>query len=94
MTTTLAAAIRQHLVEYLTQAATLDQFYDWLVGATWDAEQLNDPTAEDLSYAIKLPIAEYSGGLMTEEELRQALSPLVDAGPATVPALRGAAPHA
>jgi hypothetical protein len=69
----LELALREHLADYLAGAVTLDEFKDWLVGATWDVDECGDSTAIELAYEIKLALAEHSGGHATDEELRAAL---------------------
>jgi hypothetical protein len=68
--------LRQHLTEYLDGDASLDDFKDWLVGATWDIDETGDAAAIELTYDIKLALAEHSGGHISENELRTELRPL------------------
>ncbi|MGH2557645.1 MAG: hypothetical protein ACRDJH_01165 [Thermomicrobiales bacterium] len=70
MRSSLERAIRERLAEYLDGERQLDDFKDWLVGATWNVEQSKEPAAVDLTYEIKLLLAEHSGGYLTENELR------------------------
>jgi hypothetical protein len=76
MRASLEHAIRERLAEYLEGERQLDEFKDWLVGATWDVEQSKEPAAIDLTYEIKLLLAEHSGGYLTEDELRAELAPV------------------
>ena len=71
-----ASDLRQHLTEYLHDDVPLDDFKDWLVGATWDIDETGDPAAIELTYDIKLALAEHSGGRISENELRSELQPL------------------
>jgi hypothetical protein len=56
---------------------TLPDFQDWLVGATWDVEEQRKPQAIDMTYEIKLALAEHSRGDISLSEVRQRLSELV-----------------
>ncbi len=71
-----ASDLRQHLTEYLNGDVSLDDFKYWLVGATWDIDETGDPAAIELTYDIKLALAEHSGGHISEDELRSELQPL------------------
>ena len=84
MNTPLELAVRERLVDYLTDETTLDEFKDWLVGATWDVDDLGDPGMMDLVYSIKLLLAEHSSGHRSDEDLRAELLPLVDRYQTTV----------
>lgn len=74
MSTSLEQAIHERLADYLAGVRRLDDFKDWLVGATWNVEQSQEPAAIDLTYEIKLLLAEHSGGYLTEDELRTELA--------------------
>jgi hypothetical protein len=84
MASTLVPQIQDHLARYLANETTLDEFKDWLVGATWDIEQRGDSESEDLTYEIKLRLAEHSGGYCTEDDLRRLLRPLAVPSPMPV----------
>lgn len=71
--TDLESAIRHHLISYLSNAISLDEFTAWLVGTTWNIENKNDPDASHLAYAIELALAEHSSGYLATEELRAEL---------------------
>lgn len=73
----LETAIVAKLARYLAGEESLDGFKDWLVGATWDVEATHDPRAIDVTYEIKLLLAEQSGGDLSEAELRRELQPLL-----------------
>jgi hypothetical protein len=77
--------IRGHLAGYLTGQSSLDEFMDWLVGETWDIEERHDAEAEDLTYEIKLALAEPSDGYITADEAQEARRPLVAVVPAPTP---------
>lgn len=78
MAHSLALEIQERLISHLTGDLTLLEFQDWLVGATWDVEGQNDPKATELTYEIKLALAEHSRGDINEIELRDRLREFVD----------------
>lgn len=73
----IESAIVANLARYLADEVSLDDFKDWVVGATWDIEATDDPRAIDLTYEIKLLLAEQSGGFLSETALRWELQPLL-----------------
>jgi len=77
MMSALTNEIRDHLSRYLAGDATLSEFSGWLSPIVWDIEERHDAEAEELAYAIYLPMAEESGGYITEDRLREALRPLL-----------------
>ena len=87
MQSSLEADIRQRLTSHLAGDVPLDEFKDWLVGATWKLNRAADPAAHQLAYQIKLPLAEHSGGYLTDDELRQALLPHTTSIPSPVQAV-------
>ena len=76
MQSSLGLAIREHLADYVDGEASLLDFKDWLVGATWDVDESGEPEAIDLTYEIKLLLAEQSSEGWPETELRDLLRPL------------------
>lgn len=83
MTSALAAEMRHRLSQYLSHETTLVEFSDWLSPIVWDIEERHDPEAEELAYDIYHPMAEQSGGYITEDDLRHALRPLLHPAPVT-----------
>jgi hypothetical protein len=77
MTDSLAIAIRERVNSFLAGDLTLLQFQDWLVANTWDVEEQGDPHATDLTYEIKLALAEHSRGDISGDELRDRMSKAV-----------------
>ena len=77
MESSLEREIRDHLLDYLNGAATLDQFKDWLISETWSKPEGGDTAAIELSYEVQLELADHSSGLTTEAELREVLGGLV-----------------
>ena len=83
MADSLAIDIRAAVIAFLAGELTLPQFQEWLVATTWDIERRGDPTATDLTYEIKLALAEHSRGDISWNELRDRMSEAVKT---TVPA--------
>jgi hypothetical protein len=73
MTSLQISAIRDRIIALLTGEISLPEFQDWLVGATWDVEALGDSEAIDLSYDVKLALAELSCGDIDLTEFRERL---------------------
>lgn len=65
---------------YLADELSRDELQDWLVPLVWDSAGL-DPQTDDLVNSIQLYLAEFTGGHLTEDELREHLRALL---PATV----------
>ena len=79
----LEKSIRNHLAAYLAGNLSLNELQDWLVGATWNANESASSDAENLAYSIELVLAEYSGGYLTPDQLRSDLHEILksaDAG--------------
>ena len=76
MVSSLEIRIREKLVQYLVQELSIDEFEDWIVQHTWNVHQVDSGTVQDLASAIEARLAEYSGGHITEESLRNQLRPL------------------
>jgi hypothetical protein len=74
MADSLAIAIRERVDAFLAGDLTLPQFQEWLVANTWDVEERGDPHATDLTYEIKLALAEHSRGDISGHELRDRMS--------------------
>ena len=84
MTHSLTLAIYEHIIAYLEGEQSLPEFHDWLVGATWNVEDRGEPQAVDVTYDVKLALAEYSRGDISTPQLRERLSVLVEtASPVT-----------
>jgi hypothetical protein len=73
MADSLAVDIRERVIVFLAGELTLPQFQEWLVANTWDVEQRGDPHATDLTYEIKLALAEHSRGDISPTELHDRL---------------------
>ena len=84
MTSPLALSLHERLADYLAGDSSLDEFKDWLVGATWSIDEAADPAGMQLADEVKLALADESGGFLTEAELREELKPFVTRRHATV----------
>jgi hypothetical protein len=69
----LESAIRNHLAAYLAGELSLDQFTDWFVGASWNIDKSESPSAYELAAGIELALAEASSGLLSREDLQAEL---------------------
>jgi len=77
MSISLDRAIHDHLAAYLAGETSLDEFKDWLVGATWEIAPNDESTTAKLAIRIKHRLAEHSGGYVSDDELKQLLRPYV-----------------
>jgi hypothetical protein len=77
MADSLAIAIREQVTSFLSGNLTLPQFQEWLVANTWDVEEHGDAHATDVTYEIKLALAEHSRGDISGDELRDRMSEAV-----------------
>ena len=73
MADSLAVDIRERVTAYLAGELTRSQFQEWLVANTWDVEQRGDSQATDLTYEIKLALAEHSRGDISRTQLQDRL---------------------
>ena len=73
MQSPLERAMRERLAAYLADETPLDEFKDWLIGATWDIDEVGDPASIDLAYAIKSALAEQSSDIVSETVMRAEL---------------------
>jgi hypothetical protein len=65
--------LRNQLVRFLGNEMSLDDFEDWFVEKSWNAQKDSDLLAQRLAYAIELRLAEYSNDHLSESELRREL---------------------
>lgn len=77
MQSSLDREIRDRLLDYVSGAATLDQFKDWLISVTWDMPEDADTAARELSCEIQLALGDQSSGFTTDSEMREALADLI-----------------
>ena len=78
MRNALDAAIRKKLIAYLAGRVSLTAFHTWFVPATWDTADSAPPPLRDLIYEISLRLAEYTGGYLTENQLREKFKVLIN----------------
>ena len=73
----LDTEIRIRLAQYLNREINLRAFQEWFFSETWDIHNLEPASILDIVYSIKLKLAEYTNGHLTEDGLREALSQYV-----------------
>jgi len=73
MDNSLSLEIAGQLASYLAGATPFDPFQDWLVGTFWRVDESDDTLAADLAYHIFNRVAEYTGGYITEDQLKSVL---------------------
>ena len=61
--------IREHVDQLLADNCSLDEFEDWLVGASWNMHQDADSEVQDLVGFLELHLAEYSAGHLDYSDL-------------------------
>ena len=76
--TPITRAISQELTAYLDGEQTLGEFSEWFYPETWNIHQWASEKVQEVVYAIKLLLAEYSGGVWSEEQLREKLRPFCE----------------
>ena len=72
-----AKSLREHVLQFLADAVSLDNFEDWLVGASWNMHHDADASIQRLVGAIELRLAEHSNGHLDLADLRQELQMLL-----------------
>lgn len=77
MNQTTVHEIQLHLSRYLSNATTLEEFRNWFDDETWGLAAEPDSPTRQLAGEIELRIAEFTGGHLTEDDLRRLLMPLV-----------------
>ena len=65
--------IRYKLDDWMNGRVSLAEFEDWFVPATWNIHQSGDQEAASIVNEIELNLSEYSGGHLSQEELRIAM---------------------
>ena len=73
----MRSTIRDQIIALLNDEVPLSEFQDWLVGATRDIKQHNDPAATDLTHSSKLALAELSRGDISQAAFRERWRDLV-----------------
>ena len=69
--------LRKTLWNYILGRLSLDQFKDWFIPLSQGIENKAEQSLVDLSYQVKLRLAEFSNGDWTEPELKDQLVPLL-----------------
>ena len=82
--------IRKQLIQFLSDPNSLDEFEDWLVSRSWNMHVGSAEAAQHLASSIELLLAEYSGGHITFEALRNELVPYATDMTVVVPSGQGA----
>lgn len=65
--------LRGHLNALLTHELSVDAFHDWFFSSLWDIEQMASDDDVSLAATIENRLAEYTGGHLSAEALRDAL---------------------
>ncbi len=61
--------IREYVDQLLANNCSLDEFEDWLVGASWNMHQNADSEVQQLVGFLELHLAEYSAGHLDYSDL-------------------------
>jgi hypothetical protein len=77
MSLATVSEIQAHLARYLSARESLGQFKEWFDRETWGLAAEPDSAARRLAGEIELDLAEFTGGYLGENELREALRSLV-----------------
>jgi len=78
MSERLYSQIYAHLLDYLDQKLTLEEFRDWFDSSTWRIHSAPvDPAAQELAGEIELRLSEFASGHWSENELRDQLKTFV-----------------
>src|SRR5688500_4512637 len=73
----LEIELRKKLIQYVIGKVPLREFQQWFVSETWDIHLSGEQGAISLTYKVELRLAEYSSGLLPENQLRHELSDLL-----------------
>jgi hypothetical protein len=69
--------IRERLDAVATQGLSLEDFGDWIEGASWNMHADSSQGAIDLASSVHLLFSEYDHGDYSESELRRRLQALI-----------------
>jgi hypothetical protein len=72
-----ANEIRARIAACVLREASLDDFEDWFVAATWNVQQTGSRELQNLVYTVEAKLAEHSGGHIDEPTLRKSLGEMV-----------------
>lgn len=81
MQSSLSLEIREQLSRFLRGETSLHAFQEWFTSRTWNIEDSEDRSAQDLAYEIELRLAEFLNGHWTMSDLRGLLKSLVASSP-------------
>jgi hypothetical protein len=70
--------VRGHLTGLVAGEIELDAFVNWFSRSLWDIEQRADDDDYEMALTVENIIAEYTGGHITDEQLRAALRSLTE----------------
>jgi hypothetical protein len=73
MSSELDLEIQQHLMQYLSGAASLTEFENWFVPVLWDIDDADEHTRA-LAGTVHILISEFSRGDRSLESLREGLA--------------------
>jgi len=73
--------LRKQLGKVISRDTTVRDFEDWFLPATWDLSEKADPTAFALVADVRLALAEFDRGDLTENELLDKLAKLTSPVP-------------
>jgi len=59
-----------HTRRYLNSKIPIEEFQEWFIPLSWDIEKIADANVRELVCAIDLEIAEFTGGYLSEKDLR------------------------
>lgn len=70
--------VQEQLAQCLAGNLSLREFQIWFAATAWALGREDDTTAHPLAHAVELRVAEYTSGDWSEDELRAALSALLE----------------
>lgn len=76
ITSTGTSAIRDHIIPYIMGTSDLAAFTRWFDPFSSELANTDDIRASKLAAKIELALAEFSGGAITEKELKRELKRL------------------
>jgi len=82
MNQTTVRDLQLHLSKYLSDESTLREFREWFDDETWGLAAESESPVRRIAGEIELRLAEFTGGHLTESEMRKQLQPLLLPEPA------------
>ncbi len=74
----LELKIQQHVMQYLSNAASLADLENWFAPVLWDIDE-EDPSTREMAGSVHILISEFSRGDRTVESLREGLAKTIRA---------------